>query len=135
VKLNEDGSVRHAGGYLIQTLGGTSEKVKELLEKRVLELPPVTEMMEKGMRPEDIATEILKDMEPQLVGLKEVEYFCPCDEETAKASLLLMEMGELEELFEENELAEVTCNFCGRVYRFDRSVLEEKQERDKKEEN
>ncbi len=135
VKLNEDGSVRHAGGYLIQTLGGTSEKVKELLEKRVLELPPVTEMMERGMRPEDIATEILKDMEPQLVGLKEVEYFCPCDEETAKASLLLMEMGELEELFEENELAEVTCNFCGRVYRFDRSVLEEKQERDKKEEN
>ncbi len=128
VKLNEDGSVRHAGGYLVQTLGGTSEKVKELLEKRILELPPVSEMMDKGMRPEDIATEILKDMEPQLIGLKEVEYYCPCDEEVAKASLLLLSKEELEELFKENELAEVSCRFCGRIYRFSQSVINEKKE-------
>ncbi|AAC07776.1 Hsp33 family molecular chaperone HslO [Aquifex aeolicus] len=132
VKVNEDGSVKHAGGYLVQTLGGTSEKVKELLEKRILSLPPVTEMMEKGMRPEDIAVEILKDMEPQLIGLKEVEYYCPCDEEVAKASLFLMSTQELEDLFNENELAEVSCNFCGRIYRFDRSVIEEKRELEKK---
>ncbi len=132
VKVNEDGSVRHAGGYLVQTLGGTSEKVKELLEKRLLELPPVTDMMEKGMRPEDIAVEILKDMDPQLVGLKEVEYYCPCDEEVAKASLFLLTEEELREMFRENNLAEVTCNFCGRVYRFDESVIEEKKKHDEK---
>ncbi len=130
VKVNEDGSVRHAGGFLVQTLGGTSEKVKELLEKRILELPSVTEMMEKEMRPEDIAVEILKDMEPQLVGLKEIEYYCPCDEETAKASLFLLTLQELEDMFKENELAEVSCNFCGRVYRFDKSVIEEKKKHD-----
>ncbi len=132
VKVNEDGSVRHAGGYLVQTLGGTSEKVKELLEKRLLELPPVTDMMEKGMRPEDIAVEILKDMDPQLVGLKEVEYYCPCDEKVAKASLFLLTEEELREMFRENNLAEVTCNFCGRVYRFDESVIEEKKKHDEK---
>ncbi|NPA32088.1 MAG: redox-regulated molecular chaperone Hsp33, partial [Aquificae bacterium] len=103
---------------------------KELLEKRVLELPPVTEMMEKGMRPEDMATEILKDMEPQLVGLKEVEYYCPCDEEVAKASLFLLKTEELEDMFKEQELAQVTCNFCGKVYRFDRSIIEEKKKHD-----
>ncbi|RUM31268.1 MAG: Hsp33 family molecular chaperone HslO [Aquifex sp.] len=135
VKVKEDGSVKHAGGYLVQTLGGTSEKVKELLEKRILSLPPVTEMMEKSMRPEDIAVDILKDMEPQLIGLKEVEYYCPCDEEVAKASLFLMSSEELEDLFKENELAEVSCNFCGRIYRFDKSVIEEKKELEKKGEN
>jgi len=135
VKVDEEGKVLHAGGYLVQTLGGSSEKVKELLEKRVVQLPPPTELMEKGMRPEDIATEILKDMEPQLVGLKEVEYYCPCDEEVAKASLLLLTEEELKDLFKEEELAQVTCNFCGKVYRFDESIIEEKKKKeDKKEE-
>lgn len=130
VKVSEEGSVRHAGGFLVQTLGGTSEKVKELLEKRILELPSVTEMMERGMRPEDVAVEILKDMEPQLIGLKEVEYYCPCDEEVAKASLFLLTLQELEDIFKENELAEVHCKFCGRIYRFDKSILEEKRKYD-----
>ncbi|NPB06484.1 MAG: Hsp33 family molecular chaperone HslO [Aquificae bacterium] len=129
VKLNEDGSVRHAGGYLVQTLGGSSDKVKELLEKRVLELPSPTEMFEQGLRPEDVATEILKDMEPQLVGLKEVEYYCPCDEEVAKASLLMLSEDELKELFKEQELATVSCRFCGKVYKFDEKVIEEKKKK------
>lgn len=117
VLVNEDGSVRHAGGFLVQTLGGISEKVVDLLEHRVTELPPVTELMEEGKRPEDIASMILDDLEPQLVGLKEVEYYCPCDEEIAKSSLLLLTESELNELFEEGP-AEVVCKFCGRVYRF-----------------
>ncbi len=117
VLVNEDGSVRHAGGFLVQTLGGISEKVVDLLEHRVTELPPVTELMEEGKRPEDIASMILDGLEPQLVGLKEVEYYCPCDEEVAKSSLLLLTESELNELFEEGP-AEVVCKFCGRVYRF-----------------
>lgn len=130
VKVNKDGTVRHTGGFLVQTLGGTSEKVKELLEKRILELPSVTEMMEKGKRPEDVATEILRDMEPQLIGLKEIEYYCPCNEEVAKASLFLLTAEELEEMFKEKDLAEVTCNFCGRIYRFDESIVEEKRKKE-----
>ncbi len=117
VLVNEDGSVRHAGGFLVQTLGGISEKVVDLLEHRVTELPPVTELMEEGKRPEDIASMILDGLEPQLVGLKEVEYYCPCDEEVAKSSLLLLTESELNELFEEGPV-EVVCKFCGRVYRF-----------------
>ncbi len=120
VMLDEEGKVKHAGGFLVQTLGGISDKVVELLEKRVTELPPVTKLMEEGKRPEDIATMILKDLEPQLIGLKEVEYYCPCNEEIAKASLLLLNEEERKELFEQHGKAEVVCRFCGRVYRFDK---------------
>ena len=126
VLINEDGSVRHAGGFLVQTLGGISDRVVDLLERRVRELPPVTELMEEGYRPEDIAVTLLKDLDPQLIGLKEIEYYCPCDEDVAKSSLLLLTEEELEEVFEKGP-AEVVCRFCGRVYRFSREEVLKKE--------
>jgi molecular chaperone Hsp33 len=122
VVLKEDGSVKHAGAYMIQTMGGTSPKVEELLLKRVRELPPYSQILSLGKRPEDFLEELIGDMEPRIVGLKEIEYYCPCNEEIAKASLSLLDREEIEEILSEGP-AEVVCNFCGRVYRFDREAL------------
>jgi molecular chaperone Hsp33 len=122
VVIKEDGSVKHAGAYMIQTMGGTSPKVEELLLKRVRELPPYSQILSLGKRPEDFLEEIIGDMEPRVVGLKEIEYYCPCNEEIAKASLSLLDREEIEEILSEGP-AEVVCNFCGRVYRFDRESL------------
>ncbi len=119
VLVGEEGKVKHAGGFLVQTLGGISEKVVDLLEHRVKEIPPVTQLMGEGKRPEDLAVMLLEGLEPQLVGLKEVEYYCPCDENVAMSSLLLLTESELEDVFSEGP-AEVVCKFCGRVYRFSR---------------
>ncbi len=125
VLIAEDGSVKQAGGFLVQTLGGISDRVVDILEHRVKSLPPVTELMEEGKRPEDIAVMILGGLEPQLIGLKEVEYYCPCDEEVARSSLLLLTEDELEDLLSEGP-AEVVCKFCGRVYRFSREDIRKK---------
>jgi len=122
VLIGEDGKVRQAGGFLLQTLGGVSDRVVDLLENRAVSLPPLTDLMEEGKRPEDIAVMLLEDLEPRLIGLKEVEYHCPCDEEIAKSSLSLLSESELEELFSEGP-AEVVCRFCGRVYRFTREDI------------
>lgn len=122
VLVEEDGRVSQAGGFLVQTLGGISERVLDLLEKRVKDLPPVTEMMVSGKRPEDIAVTILEGLKPQLIGLKEVEYYCPCSEEVAKASLHLLPEKEIDEITRKGP-AEVVCRFCGRVYRFTREDL------------
>jgi molecular chaperone Hsp33 len=101
VVLKEDGSVKHAGAYMIQTMGGTSPKVEELLLKRVRELPPYSQILSLGQRPEDFLEEIIGDMEPRVVGLKEIEYYCPCNEEIAKASLSLLDREEIEEILSE----------------------------------
>jgi len=122
VVLKEDGSVKHAGAYMIQTMGGTSPKVEELLLKRVRELPPYSQILPLGKRPEEFLEELIGDMKPRIVGLKEIEYYCPCNEEIAKASLSLLSMEEIEEILSDGP-AEVVCNFCGRLYRFDRESL------------
>ncbi|MCS7195642.1 MAG: Hsp33 family molecular chaperone HslO [Aquificaceae bacterium] len=114
--LEEDGSVREAGAYLVQVLSGVSPKSVELLEENVRALSL------EGKRPEEVASEILRGMEPRLIGLKEVEYYCPCSEEIARSSLMLLEQEELEDILSEGP-AEVVCKFCKRVYRFSREQL------------
>ena len=59
----------------------------------------------------DISTAILRDMEPRLIGLKEVEYYCPCSEEIARSSLLHLEEEELNDHINEGP-AEVECKYC-----------------------
>ncbi|MFN3871027.1 MAG: Hsp33 family molecular chaperone HslO, partial [Aquificaceae bacterium] len=112
----EDEKVKEALAYLVQVLGGAKEDSVSKIEKNIKSLDL------EGFRPEDIATAILKDMEPRLIGLKEVSYYCPCSEEIARASLLLLEEEELKDLLKEGP-AQVVCKFCKRVYRFDKEQL------------
>ncbi len=117
VLLDKDGSIKRAGGYVVQALGGAPEEVKELISERFTKHPPMELLLEEGKKPEDIALYLLEGMEPRLIGLKEVEYYCPCSEEIAKSSLLLLSQEELSDMLEEGP-AEVVCKFCGRIYRF-----------------
>ncbi|RMH05887.1 MAG: Hsp33 family molecular chaperone HslO, partial [Aquificota bacterium] len=98
--------------YLVQVLSGASEGAVRRIEENIKSLSL------SGKRPEDIAVEILEGLEPRLIGLKEVEYYCPCNEDIARASLSLLSDEELEEILSEGP-AEVVCKFCGRVYRFE----------------
>lgn len=102
--------------YLVQVLSSASESAVRKIEENLRSLSFY------GKRPEDLALHILEGLEPRLIGLKEVEYYCPCTEEIAKASLSLLSEEELEEILNEGP-AEVVCRFCGRVYRFDRGQL------------
>ncbi len=116
ISFDEKGSVLQAEAYLVQVLSGVSEKSIELLEENLRSLSL------RGERPEDIALHILKNMNPRLIGLKEVEYYCPCSEEIARSSLMLLQEEELQDILNEGP-AEVVCKFCKRVYRFSREQL------------
>jgi molecular chaperone Hsp33 len=116
LSFDEEGKTLQASGYLVQVLTSVSQKSIEKVEENIKNLSL------ENKRPEEVATEILKGMEPRLIGLKEVEYYCPCNEDIAKASLLLLEEEELEDILREGP-AEVVCKFCKRVYRFSRDQL------------
>lgn len=114
--LSHKDGLAYATGYLVQVLSGVSEKSIALLEQNLKSLRLADQ------RPEDLAVSILTGMEPGLIGLKEVEYYCPCSEELARSSLMLLQKDELEDILSEGP-AEVVCKFCKRVYRFSREQL------------
>lgn len=116
VLIGESGEILHAGGFLLQPLGNVSNDILVEFENRVKNLPPVTELMQEGNRPEDIAIKILDGLNPYIVGLKEISFYCPCNIEIIKDFLKNLPEEEKRDLSKNNYI-EVTCNYCKSIYR------------------
>ncbi|MEA4954188.1 MAG: Hsp33 family molecular chaperone HslO [Pseudoflavonifractor sp.] len=125
VLVDADQSVLRAGGYLIQLLPGAGEDVIERVEAGVKLLGPVTAaLLEEGADAETLLRRALSEFELEVVGRHPVSYFCPCSRERVSTALVSMGRDELTALIEEQGKAELTCQFCDRVYSFDRAELE-----------
>jgi len=136
VKLDQNGEIKVAGGWLVQEMGGTGEKALQVIEEAVRKLPPVSDLLEQGKRPEDIALMVIpEELNPHLLGLKEIEYYCPCNEEVVKSVIAGLPDEEINSIFKENRYLEVSCHFCGRIYRYTKEEVEKIKEQFNKEES
>ena len=68
---------------------------------------------------------VLADFELEILETHPVEYKCYCSRERVTRALISMGRQELSALIEEQGQAELTCQFCDKVYRFSREELEE----------
>lgn len=125
VLLNTDQSVMCAGGYLIQLLPGASEEVIAKLEQRVMEMGAVTKALQEGLTALDLVKRVLCDFELEIVEESPVEYRCYCSKDRVTRALISMGKKDLGELIEEQGEAELTCQFCDKVYYYSKEELEE----------
>ena len=58
-------------------------------------------------------------------GPREVQLSCTCSRASISQMLLSLGRDEIEPIFEERDHVEVTCEFCGREYRYVRSEVQE----------
>lgn len=125
VLVDTDQSIACAGGYLIQLLPGAEEEVISAIERGVMEVGPVTEALRTGMGPRELLERVLRDFELEAVEESGVEYRCYCSRERVTRALISMGREELRSLIEEQGRAELTCQFCDKVYDYSREELEE----------
>ena len=59
--MNKDNTVRQAGGFIIQLMPFTDEKIIDALEKKLSEITSVTNLLEHGYTPERMLEYILGD--------------------------------------------------------------------------
>ncbi|HWS43769.1 MAG TPA: Hsp33 family molecular chaperone HslO [Pseudoflavonifractor sp.] len=124
VLVNTDQSVLCAGGYLIQLLPGAGGGVIGQIEKGVARVGAVTDALRGGMDAEGLLREVLRDFDMEVVERADVEYRCYCSHERVTRALISLGKKELAELIEEQGRAELTCQFCDKVYEYDRGELE-----------
>lgn len=130
VLVDKDQSVLRAGGYLIQLLPGAADADIDKVEAGVKRLGAVTNaLMAPGMDAETLLREALSDFEVEVVGRHPVAYKCYCSRERVAQALVSMGREELSAVIAEQGSAEVACQFCDKVYRFDRAELEALLER------
>ena len=122
VRVSRDYSVLSAGGLLLQVLPGAPEDIFDQVEARIAGMRPVSELLESGMTPEDIALTLLPGLDMRLLpgGRGEVSYDCKCSRARVAAALRSMGRAELHPLALEQEgrEVEITCQFCDKVYYF-----------------
>lgn len=118
VLVNQDQSVRQAGGYLVQLLPGAADADIDQLEQNIAKAGSMTGMLDSGMSLEDIVHAVLDGFAVQFLEEAPVCYRCACNE--AKVTRALISLGEQEllQMAEEDKPTEITCQFCDKVYTF-----------------
>ena len=118
VLVDTDCTVKVAGGYLVQLLPGAPDSVIDAVEKGIKEAGAVTKMLEKGMTPEEILTEVCGDLGVLFFENEPVCYKCYCDRHRVEAALISIGREELAEIMAEGKPFPVECQFCDTVYSF-----------------
>lgn len=124
VLVDVDQSVLCAGGYLIQLLPGADDGVITAVENGIQRVGAVTEAMRGGMDARTLLEQVLSDFELEVLSEEPVEYRCYCSRDRVSRALISMGRQELEDLIREQGRAELTCQFCDKVYQYSKEDLE-----------
>lgn len=123
VLMDKDNYVRQAGGFIIQVMPDTDDEVIDKLEARLGEVHSVTDMLDKGMTPEDILGYVLDGMDVEILETIPTQYKCNCSVERVSKAIASIGKKDLQEMIDDGELIEVNCQFCGSHYKFDTEQL------------
>lgn len=124
VLIAPDQTVQTAGGYLIQLLPGADEGVISAIERGIAKVGAVSAALDAGVSALELLRQVLSEFELEVLETSPVEYRCYCSRERVSRALISMGQEELTSLIEEQGKAELTCQFCDKVYDFSKEDLQ-----------
>lgn len=120
VKIGEDYTCIGAGGVIIQALPFASEESLIKAEKIMKELKNVSTLV-RELGAEGIMKRFFGDVKYQEYH---PEYKCLCDRQTIESVLISLGKEELYDILKTEEKIKVDCQFCDKVYEFDKSDVD-----------
>ncbi|MCB5249891.1 MAG: Hsp33 family molecular chaperone HslO [Candidatus Cloacimonadales bacterium] len=126
VLMNDDASVRQAGGFLVQLMPNTPEHIIEKLEENLRRLPNFSDLLDMNYSLEELISDfILKGFGIDIKEKHSVKYDCNCSKERFSKGLALLDSDELKQIVEDNEPISAECHFCNKSYSFSIDELKE----------
>ena len=124
VLVGTDQSVTSAGGYIIQLLPGASDDIIDKIEAGVHRVGSVSHALEGGLDGEGLLRAVLSDFDLEILEKHPVEYRCYCSRDRVTRALISMGREELSSLIQDQGQADLTCQFCDKVYHYSQEQLE-----------
>ena len=125
VLLDENDKVKVAGGFLVQVLPGAKEADIARFEKRIQEMPAISRLLESDNHIEALLAAIYGDEPYKRLSEEEIRFQCDCRKERFMNALATLPKADLEEMRDQDQGAEIVCQFCQTAYHFDQNDLEE----------
>ena len=123
VLVEEDNTVKAAGGFILQIMPGCKEETLTRIESILSKMPPVSEMVNEGKTPEEML-EIITEGDFQLLEELDLSYKCNCHKEKFEEGLISLGKEELEKIKKEDQKIEILCQFCGDQYTFNEEEID-----------
>ena len=128
--LVDKNGVRSSGGYIISPMPDATDEEISKVEKAIFEAGAISRMLDNNLTLEEIAKKVTGDKKAKVIDdSKEPKYECECNKQRFVDGLMTLGKEQLTELIEEVEKAEIKCQFCNKVYNFNKEELEEILER------
>ena len=123
VLVDTDESVKVAGGFMIQVMPGADEGTIDFIEKRLQEVPMISQLLDQGETPEQILERLLGEDEVEILEKMPVQFQCNCSKEKFGTAIIAVGVDEINAMIEEDHGAEAVCQFCGNKYQYSEADL------------
>ena len=123
VLVGTDGNVLSAGAMILQMLPDATEEDILICENVLSGLKPMSALM---LDYDDCSCEqLIRDMfdDPNILSTDPVQFSCPCSKQRMAGALSTLKTSDLQEMIDEDNGCEITCNFCNERYQFNKEDL------------
>ncbi|MET0341232.1 MAG: Hsp33 family molecular chaperone HslO [Polyangiales bacterium] len=116
--FDAQGSVRSAGGYVVQLLPGADRDVMTVMTERLaLDFSDITRFVDAAeFDPDALLEEILYRVPFSRVESRGVHFHCPCSQASVLASLATLDTSDIQRFIAEGEVLDIACDYCGAQY-------------------
>ena len=117
VLVDTDGSVKAAGGFIVQLMPFAPEESAAALEENVFMMDQLTTILDED-GPEEVIAQVLKGMPYHITQRSAVCYECKCSRQRVIRAVRSLSEEDLASLRADGKEVEVKCQFCDAVYTF-----------------
>ncbi|MCI7813813.1 MAG: Hsp33 family molecular chaperone HslO [Lachnospiraceae bacterium] len=125
VLMKKENEVEQAGGFIIQLMPFTDEKVIDALEAKLSQMTSVTLLLKAGKTPEMILEDLLGEFGLEINEKIPTQFSCNCSKKRVEKAIISIGKKEIREMIAEGKPIEVNCHFCNTNYKFDVEELKE----------
>lgn len=118
-----DGFVTGAAGLLIQTMPFCPDEAVEQVMAIADRISEMGTRLADGEGLEPILNDLFRDLDAEYTERFAPAFSCDCTRERLERALISIGSKDLSEIIEQDGQAELTCQFCGKKYHFDRDAL------------
>lgn len=125
VLMEQNNTVKQAGGFIIQLMPFAEESVISRLEQNLSAITSVTAMLESGNTPEQMLGQLLDGLECEILETRPTAFLCNCGRPKIEKVLISLGEKEIKEMIDEGKEVEINCQFCNKHYQFSVDELKE----------